>query len=93
MKVKQVLLLLVLLSGVAADLPRRAVSEADTTAILKAAGGYKPDGSVITEVTRGKTPDIAYVRYSTRRGGQYLVTAVVTLKKTPKGWQAESCAR
>ena len=93
MKAQHLPLILVLLSGVAAELPRRTVSGEDMTAILKAAGDYRPDGSIITEVTRGNTAERAYVRYSTRRDGHYVVTAVVTLKKTPRGWQAESCAR
>ena len=94
MNARFILLGLILLAGVAADSPRLVGEDID--AIVKLAREYQPEGRPIhtmVHVTLGPTKDTAYVRYSIRREGQEFVGAVLTLKKTAKGWQVESCAR
>jgi len=91
MKPRNILLILALLAGVAADTPRRL--DEDLMKIQRAASEYRPDGSTMAQIERGPVKDTAYVRYSIRKGGQDVVTVVVTLKKTSKGWHVESCAR
>jgi hypothetical protein len=91
MKARSVLLALALLAGVAADHPYR--PETDLIAIMNAAKGYQPDGFTLAEVRFGPRKDAAYVRYSMRKEARDVAIIVLTLKKTAKGWQVESCAR
>ena len=87
------LLSLTLLIAVAEDTPRRVTSDKDMVAILKVAKEFRPEGAATVQVERVSGKDMAYVRYSIRRDGHDVVMTVVTLKKTSKGWEVESCAR
>ena len=95
MKARFVLILLsmTLLSAVAGDDIHKPTQDKEKIAVLSAASKYKPEGATTVQVERVSGRDIAYVRYSVRRGGYDVVAAVVTLKKTSKGWEVESCAR
>jgi len=84
---------LMLLTVVAQDTPRRATVDEDMIVILKVAREYRPEGTTRAQVERVPAKDMAYVRYSVRRNGHDVAMAVVTLKKTSKGWEVESCAR
>ena len=96
MKARLALLVLsvTLLSAAAGDTPQKPTLDKEKIAILGAASKYRPEGATTVEVRRVAGRDIAYVRYSIRRGDYDVVAAVVTLKKTSKkGWEVETCAR
>jgi len=88
-----ILLSLTLLQAEAGDTSRRGVADQDLVAIKSAAAAFKPEGATTSRVERLRGKDIAYVRYSVRKGDHDIVMAVVTLKQTSTGWEVESCAR
>jgi len=66
--------------------------DTDLTAIMQVAREHRPEGTTTVQVERVAGMNLAYVRYSVGRDGLDTVTAVLTLKKTSKGWEVESCA-
>lgn len=93
MNAKRIILLLALLLGVAADSPRGRFSNDDMLAIMKAVQDYRPTDYTAAHFGTGLTPDTAMVRLCRQVDGRIVTTAVLTLKKTPKGWMVDSCAR
>lgn len=93
MNAKRIILLLALLSGVAADSPRGRFSNHEMLAILKAIQDHKPGDYTTGHFGTGLTPETAVVRLCRQVDGQVVTAAVLTLRKTPKGRQVESCAR
>lgn len=91
MKLRVIVLALALLAGVAADKPQRA--DQDLIAISNAAREYRPEGSTLAQISLNAGRDMAHVRYLVRRDGQDVAVSVLTVKRTSKGWEVESCAR
>ena len=84
---------LTLLVGVADETPRPVTLDKDMIAILKVAKEFRPEGAATVQVERVPGKDMAYVRYSIRRDGHDVVMTLVTLRKTSRRWEVESCAR
>ena len=95
MKAHHLVLLLVLLAGVAADVPRSPFSAEEMNSIITVVRKYRPEGfgTVTAQLVRGPLPDMAFVRLSKRRGDSDEIVCVLTLKKDGKEWKVESCAR
>lgn len=94
MKTRSTLILLSLaaLTALAGETQSPVKPDDDLTVILQVAREHRPEGAATVQVERVAGMDLAYVRYSVRRDGLDVVTAVLTLKKTSKGWEVESCA-
>jgi len=80
------------LTAAVGETKSRVKQDADMTAIKQIALDHKPEGTATVQVERVAGMDLAYVRYTERRDGLDVVTAVLTLKKTSKGWEVESRA-
>ena len=95
MKAHYLLLLVVLLAGVAADVPRSAFSTEEIISIRTTVLKYRPEGfgAATAQVVRGPLPNTAFVRLYQRRDDRDEIICVLTLKKDGKEWKVESCAR
>ena len=87
-----ILLSLTVLTALAGETPRPVKPDADLTAIMQVAREHRPEGATTVQLERVAGMNLAYVRYCVSRDGLDVVTAVLTLKKTSKGWEVESCA-
>lgn len=87
-----ILLSLTVPTALAGETQSPAKPDADLTAIMQVAREHRPEGATTVQLERVAGMDLAYVRYSVRREGLDTVTVVLTLKKTSKGWEVESCA-
>jgi len=80
------------MTALAGETKSPARPDPDLTAIMQVAREHKPEDTTTVQVERVAGMDLAYVRYCVRREGLDVVTAVLTLKKTSKGWEVESRA-